>query len=71
MNGYQMQIAQLRDRVITEPKSVGTGDLSTFAGVWINSNPETTGVARMVITQSGSQFSLRVYAIGPEGLIDW
>jgi hypothetical protein len=66
-----MQFAQIRDRVITGPESVGHGDLSTLAGVWINSNPETTGVARMVITQSGSQLSLRVYAIGPEGLIDW
>jgi hypothetical protein len=66
-----MQFAQIRDRVITEPEFVGPGDLSMLAGVWINSNPETTGVARMVITQSGSQLSLRVYAIGPEGLIDW
>jgi hypothetical protein len=70
-----MQFAQIRDRVDAEPESGGTGDLSTLAGVWINSNPETTGVARMVITQSGSQLSLRVYAIGPEGLpeglIDW
>jgi hypothetical protein len=71
MNEYQMQFAQIRDRVITESESVVTGDLSMLAGVWINSNPETTGVARMVITQSGSQLSLRVYAIGPEGLIEW
>jgi hypothetical protein len=66
-----MQFAQIRDRIITEPESGGAGDLSTLAGVWINSNPETTGVARMVITRSGSRLSLRVYAIGPEGLIDW
>lgn len=66
-----MQFAQIRDRVIAEPTSVGTGDLSALAGVWVNSNPETTGVARMVITKSGPQLSLQVYAIGPEGLIDW
>jgi hypothetical protein len=66
-----MQFAQIRDRVITETESVGAGDLSALAGVWVNSNPETTGVARMVITQSDSRLSLRVYAIGPEGLIDW
>jgi hypothetical protein len=71
MKGYQMQFAQIRDRVITESESVGAGDLSAMAGVWVNSNPETTGVARMVITQSGSRLSPRVYAIGPEGLIDW
>jgi hypothetical protein len=66
-----MQFVQIRDRLITGPESVGPADLSPLAGVWINSNPETTGVARMVITQSGSQILLRVYAIGPEGLIDW
>jgi hypothetical protein len=66
-----MQFAQIRDRLIAEPESIGPDDLSTLAGVWVNSNPETTGVTRMVITQSGSQLSLQVYAIGPEGLIDW
>src|SRR5262245_22891022 len=66
-----MQFAQIRDRVITEPESIGPSDFSSLAGVWINSNPETTGVVRMVITQTGAQLSLRVYAIGPEGLIDW
>ncbi len=66
-----MRFAQIRDRVIAESESAGTGDLSALAGVWVNSNPETTGVARMVITQSGSRLSLRVYAVGPEGLIDW
>jgi hypothetical protein len=71
LKGYQMQFAQIRDRVGAEHESAGTGDLSALAGVWVNSNPETTGVARMVITRSSSQFSLRVYAIGPEGLIDW
>ena len=70
-----MQFAQIRDRVDAEPKSAGAGNLSTLAGVWVNSNPETTGITRMVITQSGSRLSLQVYAIGPEGLpegvIDW
>ena len=66
-----MQFAQIRDRVSAEPDSGGTGGLSTLAGVWVNSNPDTTGVARMVITQSGPRLSLQVYAIGPEGLIDW
>jgi hypothetical protein len=66
-----MQFAQIRDRVDAVPQSAGAGNLSTLAGVWVNSNPETTGITRMVITQSGSQLSLQVYAIGPEGLIDW
>ncbi|HEX5082506.1 MAG TPA: hypothetical protein VFY40_10700 [Blastocatellia bacterium] len=70
MKGYQMQFAQIRDRVITKSESAET-DLSKMVGVWVNSNPETTGVARMVITQAGPRLSLRIYAIGPEGLVDW
>jgi hypothetical protein len=66
-----MQYAQIRDRV--EPESVEAGPigLSALAGVWVNSNPDTNGVARMVVTRAGEDLSLRVYAIGPEGLIDW
>jgi len=67
----QMQFAQIRDRVKTETESDGPIDLSALAGTWVNSNPDTNGIARMVITQSGANLSLRAHAIGPEGLIDW
>lgn len=66
-----MQFAQIRDRVKSESVHGGPLDLSALAGEWVNSNPDTNGVARMVITHSGGNLSLRVYAIGPEGLIDW
>ncbi|HEX8088239.1 MAG TPA: hypothetical protein VF762_05265 [Blastocatellia bacterium] len=68
-----MQFAQIRDRVEPEPEAEDGGplDLSALAGDWINSNPDTNGVARMVITHSGENLSLRVHAIGPDGLIDW
>jgi hypothetical protein len=66
-----MQFAQIRDRVRPESEDARRVDLSALAGDWVNSNPDTNGVARMVVTQSGENPSLRAYAIGPEGLIDW
>lgn len=66
-----MQFAQIRDRVTTESEASGSIDLSNLIGEWVNSNPDTTGVARMTVTQAGENLSLQVYAIGPEGLIDW
>lgn len=66
-----MQFAQIRDRVKTDSEVAGPSALSALAGTWVNSNPDTTGVARMVVTLSDGNLSLRVYAIGPDGLIDW
>ena len=63
-----MQFAQIRDRVRADE---GPLDLSAFPGTWVNSNPETSGIARVLMTQEGGRLRLQVYAIGPEGLIDW
>ena len=65
-----MEFAQICDRVDTDAAMVPP-DLSGLCGVWINSNPDTTGIARMVISEADGDVSLRVYAIGPDGLIDW
>ena len=66
-----MQFAQLYDRV--EPRAAATRriDASGLLGTWVNSNPETSGIARMLLSESGGQLSLRVFAVGPEGLVDW
>jgi hypothetical protein len=66
-----MQFAQIRDRVTNESQSADSRDFSGLIGDWVNSNPDTTGVARMTIAQSGENLTLQVYAIGPDGLIDW
>lgn len=65
-----MEVAQLCDLV--EPP-VGRAELngSTFAGEWINSNSETTSIARLKISEVGGNLLIRVFGIGPEGLIDW
>ncbi len=65
-----MEFAQVYDRVeidgVEEPL-----DTSGLAGVWINSNPDTTGIARMEFSEVEGKPSVRVDAIGPDGLIDW
>ena len=63
-----MQFAQLRDRVAADD---GPLDLSAFPGTWVNSNPLTSGIARIVMEEDEGRLSLQVYAIGPDGLIDW
>lgn len=66
-----MQFAQIYDRVEIDSATVLPIDLSAFPGTWVNSNPDTTGIARLVLSASAGKLSLRTYAIGPDGLIDW
>ena len=66
-----MQFAQIFDRVETDAATAGSLDVSALPGMWINSNPDTQGIARMVISESNGNLSLQVYAMGPDGLIDW
>lgn len=66
-----MRFAQLYDRVGADAASPGEISTAGLAGTWLNSNPETAGVARMVIREAGGRLSLRVYAVGPRRLIDW
>ena len=66
-----MQFAQIRDRVETNAASAGPLDLSALPGIWVNSNPNTNGIARLVMSESNGNLSLQVYAIGPDDLIDW
>ena len=63
-----MEFAQLCDRV---EAAGGALDTSALPGTYINSNPQTNGIARMVVTESAGRLSLRVYAVGPEEEIDW
>jgi hypothetical protein len=65
-----MEFAQLNDRVEFEGAAAAP-DVSGLAGVWINSNPDTNGIARMEFSDVEDQLSVRVHAVGPDGLIDW
>jgi len=66
-----MQFAQLSDNVETAATTEGPIDIGAFPGNWVNSNPDTNGIARLKMSQSNGNLLLQVFAIGPEGLIDW
>lgn len=65
-----MEFAQICDRFETDIPA-GPMDLSRLPGIWINSNPDSNGIARLVISEADGKVSSQVYAIGPDGLIDW
>jgi hypothetical protein len=64
-----MEFVQICDRVETD--AAVRPDHSGLPGIWINSNPGTNGIARLVISEADGNLSLQVYAIGPHGVIDW
>jgi hypothetical protein len=66
-----MEFAMIRDRVGPDAASPALIDTSSLKGVWVNSNPDSNGIARMVMSESGGRVVLQVYGIGPDGLIDW
>lgn len=65
------QFAQISDRVDTEPIAAGDIDRTAFIGNWINSNPDTNSIARVKVFESGGKLQVQVFALGPDGLIDW
>ena len=46
-------------------------ELSALVGTWINSNPDTHSVALVNASGSGDKLTVRVSAVGSDGLIDW
>ena len=61
--------AQLSDLIeIDATKSI---DHKSLLGHWINSNPDTISIARINITEANGKLELQVFAVGPDGLIDW
>src|SRR5262249_4980356 len=63
-----MNFAQVCDRVEVQ---AGEIDPSALAGTWINSNLDTNSIARINITNENGKLQLQVFAMGPDGLIDW
>ena len=65
----KLQYAQLSDNV--EPAPIKKIDPKALLGHWINSNPDTNSIARINITEANGKLQLQVFAVGPDGLIDW
>ena len=66
-----MEFAQICDRVEIEAATAQPLDVSGLLGVWINSNPNTAGIARMLMTEANGKLSLQIQAVGANGLIEW
>lgn len=66
-----MEYAQLYDRVEIDPATAGPIDTEALPGMWVNSNPNANGIARMLVSEDDGRLSIQVYAIGPDGMIDW
>lgn len=66
-----MQFAQICDQVQPPSFAGDPLDIRAFPGNWINSNPDTNGIARLTVTEEQGSLSLQVFAIGPDGLVDW
>jgi hypothetical protein len=66
-----MEFVQLRDLISNGSEPPAPIDVSGLPGLWVNSNPDSTGIVRMQVTESDGSLWLRVYASGPDGIIDW
>lgn len=66
-----MEFAQIRDRVELDPREPQRIDSSGLIGTWVNSNTDTNGITRMIVSRTGEKLSIRTYAMGPESLLDW
>jgi len=63
-----MRFAQIYDRV---ESNAGDIDPAALLGTWINSNLDTNSIARVKILDADGKLQLQVFAMGPDGLIDW
>jgi hypothetical protein len=42
-----------------------------LAGRWVNTNPETNGLAEVTIMREGEHFSVRIVGVGADGPVNW
>src|SRR5690349_10416748 len=63
-----MNFAQIYDNVEAQPGEI---DQTALIGTWVNSNLDTNSIARIKISDAGGKLQLQVFALGPEGVIDW
>jgi len=63
--------AQLSDLVETEPIRERDLDRAALVGNWINSNSDTSSIARIKVFEADGKLQLQAFAIGPDGLVDW
>lgn len=65
------QFAQICDLVETKPIRDRDIDRGALIGNWINSNPDTSSIARVKVFEADGKLQLQAFAVGPDGLSDW
>ena len=65
------QFAQLFDLVETEPIREHDVDRGALVGNWINSNSDTSSIARLKVFEADGKLQVQAFAVGPDGSIDW
>ena len=58
------------DPALSDP-ATRTLQADKLIGRWLNANPETQGVAEIVIERAGESFFVGVLGVGEDGLIAW
>ena len=58
------------DPALTDP-ATRTLHADKLIGHWVNTSPETQGIAKIVIEQDGEHFFVSVVGVGEEGAIAW
>lgn len=66
-----MRFVKICDLVEPPPAPEGLVDIRPFPGDWVNSNPDTSGIARLKVSEAEGRLSLQAFAIGPDALVDW
>jgi hypothetical protein len=66
-----MQHVRLIDRVEIRAARREPVDLSAFEGTWLNTNWQTQGIEKVVMSASDGGLEVHVFAAGPDGLLDW
>jgi hypothetical protein len=65
------KFAQICDLVETEPIRDRDIDRSALIGNWINSNPDTSSIARVKVFEAEGKLQIQAFAVGDARLIDW
>lgn len=58
------------DPALSDP-ATRTLQADKLIGRWLNTNPETQGVAEIIIERAGDSFFVGVLGVGEDGLIAW
>jgi hypothetical protein len=66
----EFKLSSQLDPALSDPET-RTLHADKLIGRWLNTNPETQGVAEIIIEQVGESFFVNILGVGENGLIAW